>query len=66
MFFIFQKISKKQAFLYSCHYTINHNEYEDKNENRSHRYDINRPWFRHEHKYSKYKKCLTIMMPICN
>ena len=35
-----------------------------KMKNRSHRYDINRPWFRHEHKYSKYKKCLTIMMPI--
>ena len=37
-----------------------------KMKNRSHRYDINRPWFRHEHKYSKYKKCHTIMMPICN
>ena len=24
--------------------------------NRSHRYDINRPWPRHGHKYSKYKK----------
>ena len=23
--------------------------------NRSHRYEINRPRFRHEHKYSKYK-----------
>ena len=37
-----------------------------KMKNRSHRYDINRTWFRNEHKYSKYKKCLTIMMPICN
>ena len=24
--------------------------------NRSHRYDINKPGSRHEHKYSKYKK----------
>ena len=28
------------------------------NENRSHRYDMNRPTSRNEHKYSKYKKCL--------
>ena len=28
--------------------------------NRSHRYDINRPRFRHGHKSSIYKKCLTI------
>ena len=34
--------------------------------NRSHRYDINRPRPRHEHKYTKYKMCLTsIMMVIC-
>ena len=33
--------------------------------NGSHRYDINRPRPRHEHKYSKYKKCLTIMMVTC-
>ena len=31
----------------------------------SHRYDINRPRSRHGHKYSKYKKCLSIMMLIC-
>ena len=31
------------------------NENEDQNENRSHRYDINRPRSRHEHKYSEYK-----------
>ena len=24
--------------------------------NRSHRYDINRPWYRHGNKYNKYKK----------
>ena len=32
---------------------------------RSHRYDINRPRSRHEQKYSKYKKCLIMMMLIC-
>ena len=31
---------------------------------RSHRYDINRPWPRHEHKYTKYKKFLSMMMLI--
>ena len=30
--------------------------------NRSHRYDINRPRFRLGHKYSKYRKCLSMMM----
>ena len=33
--------------------------------NRSHRYDINRPRCRQEHKYSKYMKCLSMMMPKC-
>ena len=32
---------------------------------RSHRYGINRPRYRRGHKYSKYKKCLTMMMLIC-
>ena len=36
-----------------------------KMKNRSHRYDINRPRSRHGHKYSKYKKCLSIIMLIC-
>ena len=36
-----------------------------KKKNRSHRYDINRPRSRHGHKYSKYKKCLSMMMLIC-
>ena len=36
-----------------------------KMKNRSHRYDINRPRFRHKHEYSKYKKCLTMIMLIC-
>ena len=33
--------------------------------NRSHRYDINRFRSSHEHKYSKYKSCLTMTMFIC-
>ena len=33
-----------------------------KMENRSHRYDKNRPRCRHGHKYTKYKMCLSIMM----
>ena len=36
-----------------------------KMESRSHRYDINRPGSSHGHKYSKYKRCLTVMMHIC-
>ena len=43
---------------------INHNENEDENEKKSHRYDINRPSSRHEHEYSKYKNCLSMMIPI--
>ena len=31
---------------------------------RSHTHDINRPWSRHKHKYSKYKKHLSMMMLI--
>ena len=34
-------------------------------ENRSHKYDINRPSSKHGHKYSKYKKCLNMMMLMC-
>ena len=33
--------------------------------NRSQRYDLSRPRFRHGHKYNKYKMCLNIMMVIC-
>ena len=36
-----------------------------KMKNRSHRYDINRRRSRHGHKYSKYKKCLSMRMVIC-
>ena len=36
-----------------------------KMKNRLYRSDINRPTSRHEHKYSKYKKCLGMMMLIC-
>ena len=32
---------------------------------RTYRYDINRPRSIHEHKYSKCKKCLSMMMLIC-
>ena len=31
----------------------------------SHRYDVNRPRKRHGHRYSKYKRCLCMMMLIC-
>ena len=37
---------------------------EIKIKNRSHRYDVNRPMSRHGHKFSKYKKCLSMMMLI--
>ena len=33
--------------------------------NRSHRYNINRPRSRYGHKYSKCKKCLSMMIVIC-
>ena len=36
-----------------------------KMKNRSQRYDKNKPRGRHGHKYSKYKKCLSMMMLIC-
>ena len=38
---------------------------EMKMKNKSHRYDINRPRPRYGHKYSKYRKCLSIMMLFC-
>ena len=36
-----------------------------KMKNRLHRYDINIPRFRHVHKYTKYKMCLSMIMVIC-
>ena len=36
-----------------------------KEKNRSHRYDINGPRFRHEQKYSKYKMRLSMIIIIC-
>ena len=51
--------------LYSWDFTFNHNENEDENWKSSHRYDINRPRSRHGHKYSKYKKCLSMIMLLC-
>ena len=38
---------------------------EMKMKNTSHRYDINRTRFSHEHKYSKYKKHLSMTMLTC-
>ena len=35
-----------------------------KMKNRSYTYDINRPWSRHGHQYTKYKMCLSIMVVI--
>ena len=49
--------------LYSWDYTINH--IQNKNGKRSHTYDINRRRSAHGHKYSEYKGCLNMMMPIC-
>ena len=50
---------------YSREYTINHNENDDEKEKRSHKYVVNRPRSWHGHKYSKYKKCLSMIMVIC-
>ena len=36
-----------------------------KNKYRSHRYDINKPRYRHEHKYTKWKMCLGMMIIVC-
>ena len=36
-----------------------------KMKNRSYRYDMNGPRSRHGHKYSKYQKCLSMMLLIC-
>ena len=33
-----------------------------KMKNRSHRYDINRPTSRYGHKYSKYKRCISVIV----
>ena len=49
--------------LYSWDYASNYNENE--NEKISYRYNINRPRSRHWPEYSKYKKCLSMVMLIC-
>ena len=36
-----------------------------KMESRLHRFDMNKPGSRHGHKYSKHKKCLSMMVLIC-
>ena len=51
--------------LYSWDYTSNHDENEDGNENRSHRYNIKKSKSRHGHRYSKYKKCLSMIKILC-
>ena len=33
--------------------------------NRLHRYDINKPRYRHGHKHTKYKICLIMKMVVC-
>ena len=35
-----------------------------KMEDSSDRYEINRPWSRDKQKYTKYKKCLSIMVSL--
>ena len=34
--------------------------------NRSHRYEINKTRLRRGRKYTKYKRCLSMMMVMCN
>ena len=46
---------KKQMCLLKRGYMINENENKAEKKNRSYRCDINRPWPRHGHKYTKYK-----------
>ena len=43
---------------------INYNENGNENENRSHGYDINRPRSRHGHKYTKNKRCVSLISNI--
>ena len=61
-------LKNKQNNKYVCNHEIKRLTIKKRNmkrKNRSHRCDINKPRSRHEHKYSKYKKCLTIVMLIC-
>ena len=61
-------LKNKQRNKYVCIYEIIRliiMKMKMKMKNRSHRYDINRPSSSHRHKYSKYKKCLRVMMRIC-
>ena len=43
---------------------INYNENGNENENRSHGYDINRRRSRHGHRYTKNKKCVSLISNI--
>ena len=57
-------LKNKQQNKSVCIHTINHNEKKMKMKNRSRKYSINRPRYRQGRKYSKHKKCLSIMV-IC-
>ena len=61
-----KNICKKQVCLYSWDYAINYIEKENENEKIDH-IDTTQiiPRCRHEHKFSKYKKCLTMTMLVC-
>ena len=65
---------KRQVLPFKWGYMNNENENEAENEKYlkqinikyiSSRYDINRPWRRHGHKYIRYKICLSTIMVIC-
>ena len=44
---------------------INYNGNKVENENRSYRYEKNRPCHRHGHKYTKCNMCVSMVMIIC-
>ena len=55
---------KKQMSLFQWVYMIHYNENEAGNENRSHRYGINRHRPKYRHKYIKHKIYLSMMVVI--
>ena len=57
VFWCFQGVSKEISGMK----WDNHNDNGHKMKNKSHRYDINRPRSRHGHKYSKNKRCLSMI-----
>ena len=60
----FQNFFEFLFALVICH-TTNMMKMKMKMKNRSHRYDINRPKSRRGHKYSKCKKCVSMIMLLC-